>query len=119
MTIQQHKVGDSVVLAPVGRLVLGGPAEEYEQRTQLLLSEGVRMLVTDFHEVTHIDSTGIRSVIRGYTTAQRLAAGFRVARLNPLVRMVMQVTHLDTVIPMYDTVERALEEAVGGGSAAG
>jgi len=112
--IHQHKVGDSVVLAPIGRLVLGGPAEEYEERTQSVLAEGVRMVVTDLREVTHIDSTGIRSVIRGYTSAQRLSAGFRLAGMNPVVRMVMQVTHLDTVIPMFETVEGALGEAVGG-----
>ncbi len=117
MEIQQHKVGDSVVLAPIGRLVLGGPAEEYEQRTQLLLSEGVRMLVTDLREVTHIDSTGIRSVIRGYTTAQRLNAGFRLAGMTQVVRMVMQVTHLDTVIPMFETVDSALGGASGGSRA--
>lgn len=115
MEIQQHKVGDSVVLAPIGRLVLGGPAEEYEQRTQLVLAEGIRMVITDLREVTHIDSTGIRSVIRGYTSAQRLSAGFRLAGMNPVVRMVMQVTHLDTVIPMFETVEGALGEAAGGG----
>jgi len=114
LEIQQHRVGDSVILTPVGRLVLGGPAEEYEQRTQLVLSEGVRMVVTDLREVTHIDSTGIRSVIRGYTSAQRISAGFRLAGMNHVVRMVMQVTHLDTVIPMYETVEGALGESAGG-----
>jgi anti-sigma B factor antagonist len=115
--IQQRKIGDSVVLAPIGRLVLGGPAEEYEERTQAVLAAGVRMVVTDLREVTHIDSTGIRSVIRGYTSAQRLSAGFRLAGMTPVVRMVMQVTHLDTVIPMFETVEGALGDSAGGSGA--
>ena len=118
MTIQEHKVGDCVVLALAGRLVLGGPAEEYEQRAQLLLTQGVQHLITDLQEVTNIDSTGIRSVIRGYTTAHRLGVGFRLAGLKPIVRTVMQVTHLDTIVPMYETVEAALSGGAEGAAAA-
>lgn len=111
MAIQERKVGDTVVLAPIGRMVLGGPAEEYEERVQLLLSSGVQHIVTDFSQISHIDSTGIRSIIRGYTTAHRTGAVFGVASMSPIVRMVMQVTRLDTVIPMYPTVDAALGEA--------
>ena len=111
MQIEERKVGDCVVVTPVGRLVLGGPAEEYEERIQFLLSAGATHLITDCQQVTHIDSTGIRAVIRGYTTAHRLGASFGVAGLRPIVRTVMQVTHLDTVIPMYPTVDAALGEA--------
>jgi len=111
LKIEERKVGDCVVVTPAGRLVLGGPAEEYEERIQFLLSSGATHLITDFSEVTNIDSTGIRAVIRGYTTAHRLGASFGVAGLRPMVRTVMQVTHLDTVIPMYATVEAALAGA--------
>ena len=111
MAIAEQVVGQYLVLVPDGRLVLGGLSEEYEQRVQVLLNGGSLHLVTDLRRVPQIDSTGVRAVVRGYTTAQRLGGSFKLASPPATVRMVLQVTKLDTVLPIFDSVEAATVEA--------
>lgn len=108
MAIAEQVIGQYVVLIPEGRLVLGGLADEYEQRAQVLLNGGSLHLVTDLRHVPQIDSTGIRSVVRGFATAKRLGGSFKLACPPAIVRMVLQVTRLDTVVPIFDSVEAAM-----------
>lgn len=100
-----------MVLTPQNRLVLGGPAEEYERRVQAVFSAGSRQLVTDLGLVPQMDSTGVRAIVRGYTTSQRIGARYLLANAQPLVRMVLQITHLDSVLEVYASVEAAMEGA--------
>lgn len=109
MPISEQAVGDYLVLVPQGRLVSGGPGEEYERRVQALLAEGHRHLVTDMRKVPQVDSTGIRALVRGHTSARRVSGSFKLVAPSALVRMVLEVTHLATVFQIYDSVEAAVK----------
>ncbi|MGH9257410.1 MAG: STAS domain-containing protein [Vicinamibacterales bacterium] len=103
----QRAAGTRLVLSPREPLVEGGAAEEFERRTQALLADGHRHLVVDLGSVASIDGGGIRALVRGYTTARRLGGSFRLARVNADVSALLQAAHLDTVLPILDTVEEA------------
>ena len=106
MAIAEQGIGQYVVLIPEGRL-LGALAKEYEDRVEALLGGGSLHLVTDLQRVPHMDSTGVRAVVRGYTTAQRLGGSFKLVGPPATIRMVLQVTRLDSILPIYDSVEAA------------
>jgi anti-anti-sigma factor len=103
----QRTAGTRLVLSPHEPLVEGGAAEEFERRTQALLADGHRHLVIDLGNVTSIDGAGIRALVRGYTTARRLAGSFRLARVNSQVSAFLREAHLDSVLPIVDSVEEA------------
>lgn len=107
MPVSEQAVGDRFVLSPQEALVAGGPAEEYEERVQTLFREGHRRLVTDLRAVPHVDSAGIRALVRGYTTAQRLGATFALACPNARVRTMLAAARLESVFDIFDTVEEA------------
>ena len=107
MTVTQDAVGRRVVLSPQEGLVAGGPAEEFEQRIQSLLREGHHDLLVDLRQVPRIDSRGVRALVRGHTTAQRLNARFRLACPGAHIRSVLELSRLESIFTIYDTFDEA------------
>lgn len=107
MNVTQDAVGRRVVLSPQEGLVAGGPAEEFEQRIQALLRDGHHDLLVDLREVPRIDSRGVRALVRGHTTAQRLHARFRLACPGPHIRDVLELSRLDSIFTIYETFDEA------------
>ena len=108
MTVTQDSVlGRRVVLSPQEGLIAGGPAEEFEQRVQSLLRDGHHDLLVDLRSVPGIDSRGVRALVRGHTTAQRLHANFRLACPSTHIREVLALSRLDSIFTIHDTFEEA------------
>jgi anti-anti-sigma factor len=95
------------VVSPQEALVEGGPAKEFEQRVQALFREGHRHVVVDLRGVDRLDSSGIRALVRGYVTAQRLGGSFKLVGPNAHVRALLQVTGLHTVFGIYESIDAA------------
>ena len=113
MTVTQDSVvGRRVVLSPQEGLVAGGPAEEFEQRIQALLRDGHRDLLVDLRNVPRIDSRGVRALVRGHTTAQRLHATFRLACPSAHIREVLALSRLDSIFTIHETLEEARKKRI-------
>lgn len=96
-----------ILLSPREPLVAGGAAETFEQQIQQLLRTGHANLVVDLSEVTAIDSAGIRALVRGHSTAQRMGGTLRLAAQSPAVKQVLDLAHLSGVFESYESVETA------------
>jgi anti-anti-sigma factor len=107
MSASRLPVGDRIVLSPQEPLVAGGTAEAFEKHVQELFRSGYRQLVLDLSGVAAIDSAGIRALVRGHTSAQRVGGSFRMAAPRPDVKMMLDLSHLAGVFEMYDSVEAA------------
>jgi hypothetical protein len=57
--------------------------------------------------VAAIDSAGIRALVRGHTTAQRLRGGLRIAAARPAVMGTLEASRLAAIFDAYDSVEAA------------
>ncbi|MFN2446623.1 MAG: STAS domain-containing protein [Vicinamibacterales bacterium] len=99
--------GKELVLSPQEPLVAGGPAEELEQRIQSIYHDGQTQLAIDLSRVPLLDSAGIRALVRGHTTAQRLGRRFVIVAPNPTVRELFRLARLDTVLDLCDSIETA------------
>ncbi len=88
-------------------LVAGGAAEAFERHLQQLFRGGYRSLVVDLSGVPMIDSAGIRALVRGHTTGQRVGGTLRLAAAPPAVSRVLELAHLAGVFEMYDSVDAA------------
>ena len=96
-----------ILLSPREPLVAGGAAEAFEQQVQQLLRTGHANLVVDLSEVTSIDSAGIRALVRGHSTAQRVGGTLRLAAQSPAVSKMLELSHLSGVFASYESVEAA------------
>jgi anti-anti-sigma factor len=102
-----RSAGNELVLAPQESLVAGGSAEELEQRIQTVYREGFSRVVLDLRSVPTVDSAGIRALVRGHTTAQRLGRGFTIVSPTPRVRDLLSIARLDGVLTICDSIETA------------
>ena len=108
MPVPTRAEGDALVLSPSGPLTAGGPAEEFESSIQAIFRSGYRHLVADLREVTLVDSAGIRALVRGLTSSQRLDGSFKLVAPTPAVMDVLKVSQLDSVFTIHDRLEAAL-----------
>ena len=109
MTSPTPKVGkvDRMVLSPQEPLVTGGPAEELERRIQETFKAGYEHVVIDLRGVPAADSGGIRALVRGHTSAQRLNRRFTLVGPNPSVRELLELSLLTRVLEVVDSLVEA------------
>jgi anti-anti-sigma factor len=82
----------------------------------LVRSETSSAVVVDLAEVPYMDSAGLGAMLGVYASCQRHGRGFGIAGLQDRIRTLFKVTHVDGMIPSYDSVEtaeRALSKTAG------
>jgi anti-sigma B factor antagonist len=97
MTAPARYLKKKLVISPREALVAGGPAEELERTVHNHLGAGRRTIVIDLGRVPHLDSAGIRALVRGHTTAERLGGRLMIVNPNEQIRSLFAVSHLDRV----------------------
>ena len=98
-----------LVLSPRENLVAGGPAEQLEQLIQSSLKHGAQRVFVDLRGVPMLDSAGVRALVRGHTSAQRLGRQFRLVAPNNRVLEMLRLSRLDQVFTICDSVTIARE----------
>jgi anti-anti-sigma factor len=103
MTARARYFRKQLVVAPHEALVAGGPAEDLERTIQAHLASGRSNIVIDLKAVPHLDSAGIRALVRGHTSAERLGVSLTIVGANEQIRSLFQVTHLDQVFTIGES----------------
>jgi len=102
--IGESRLGDYLVLKPVGRLD-DGSSTAFQNRLREVLA-GAADVIIDFADVAYISSAGLRALI----TAARLKPAERrlaVAGANATVGEVLAISRLHEVIPLFGSVTAA------------
>ncbi len=108
MQVGQETRDGRLVLTPQGSLMCAGPAEQFEALLQNVLADGHRHLIVVLEHVPHVDSGGIRALVRGHLTAQRLGGSVALASIDRRVYRILTMMRLDMVFPIFATVEAAV-----------
>ena len=90
-------------------------APELEEKLEGALAEPASKIVLDLCECEFIDSTGIALVVRSWQRLDRDADGEGEGRLvlcshNHQVRRLLEITGVESSIPMFEDRETALAE---------
>jgi anti-anti-sigma factor len=91
-----------LVVSPREALVAGGPAEELERTLHTHLATGQNAILLDLRAVPHVDSAGIRALVRTHTSAERQGGRLTIVHANEQVRSLLRVSHLDKVLHLGD-----------------
>ena len=102
--------GDATVLRPNGRLDIV-TAPQLRSLIADSLAAGFRTIVVDLEDVTLLDSSGLGSLIGGMKSAREAGGDLLVARPAEQARLVHEITALDGVLTLHDSVERALADS--------
>ena len=95
-----------IVVDCSGRLVFGEESASLRDTVKKLIAQSPKV-VLNLHDVTHIDSGGLGTLVSLYTTARTAGGAVKLARLSQRVGDLLQVTKLLTVFDVFDTEERA------------
>ena len=108
MQVGQETLHGRLVLTPHGSLLCAGPAEQFEALLQNVLADGHRHLIVVLEDVPHVDSGGVRALVRGHLTAQRLGGSIALAQIDRRVHRILTMMRLDMVFPIFETVDAAV-----------
>src|ERR1700736_943019 len=98
---------DVTVLEMVGKIALGRESQRVETLVQDLLRQNEKRLIFDLSRVTHMDSTGIGVMAYCFGTLNRCGGELRVAGATGKVLHLLQITRLDSILPLYPSVDAA------------
>jgi anti-anti-sigma factor len=108
--IADRMAGDIVVLDVKGHMTLAEPESLlFAYVSRMMQEDGQRKFVVNLRDLTFIDSVGIGEIVRSYTHLARHGGMLKLCDVGPRVREVLEVTHLDSIIRMFDDEAAALE----------
>ncbi len=74
---------------------------------------GMKHLVVDLGGVPFMDSSGLGALIATFKHVAERGGGMTLARPQPNVKMVLEITRTNHILQPFDTVEEALRAAGG------
>ncbi len=108
--IADRMAGDVVVLDVKGHMTLAEPESLlFAYVSRMMQEDGQRKFVVNLRNLTFIDSVGIGEIVRSYTHLARHGGMLKLCDVGPRVREVLEVTHLDSIIRMFDSETDALQ----------
>jgi anti-anti-sigma factor len=96
LTLAVDRNGNAAVVRCSGRLVSGVNDLLYLQVKQLIPE--CKRIVLDLQETTHMDSSGLGTVVRLYVSAKSAGCALELANIGKPVRYLLGVTHLIQVL---------------------
>jgi anti-sigma B factor antagonist len=70
-----------------------------------------RRVVVDLSEVTFLDSTGLGVLVAGWKRCQESGASLELVVTRPQVRKVLEITSLDGVFTIFDSIDEAFPDS--------
>lgn len=110
---QEERVGGVVVIA-LERSLKGGVDAALKERIDTLVRQGNLQIVIDLERVPYVDSTELGRLMRSHLSVRKAGGRVRLCNLSERMRLLLRMTHLDTVFELYDSQEAALS-AIGAG----
>jgi anti-anti-sigma factor len=106
LAIVRHQ--DVLIVEVDGQLVVGN-RQELKQRILDEVEAGARKVLIDFARAGYIDSSGLGVLVSLAKRLREEGGELRLANLNDDLRSLFELTKLDTLFPIADTRERALD----------
>jgi anti-sigma B factor antagonist len=107
VTIEASPNGSTVVIKVTGRMD-AAQATTFEEECMGWIAKGANRLIIDLSGLAYISSLGLRSFVSVGKSLQEKDGDFRLCGLTGLVKQVFEITRLNTVFPIYDSVDSAV-----------
>lgn len=101
--IAVFKLNESRFDASIAGLVKG-------EFTILLHTDEVTKLIIDLSEVEYCDSSGLSAILLAFRILQSNEGHIRLASPTKNVRSLIEISQLDRVLPIFNSIEEAIED---------
>lgn len=112
MDIRERTVGAITVLDPVGPLVLEEGQDEYGLKDTVgrLMDEGRRQFMLDLSHITHVDTSGLTSLVAAQVAVLKHGGQIALSCPTPRLRQLLAVTRLNKFFEIFGTEQEAIEK---------
>jgi anti-sigma B factor antagonist len=107
LTCRTEERGEAVVLHPAGEVDLATVSSLWSMMKSA--GEGGRHVIVALNEITYIDSTGIKALLDVHRLLRQRSQRLLLADPTSMVRKVIEITALEKVIPVYASLEEAVQ----------
>lgn len=92
-----------------GRIILGEETSSLRELLKDLLSRGQKKVLLNLADVNYIDSSGLGTLVSGYTTLTGQQGQLKLLNLTKKVQDLLQITKLLTVFEVFDDEVKAIK----------
>ncbi len=107
-TVRKEEGKGVMILGVDGQLIVGN-RHELKQKALDALESGERKFLIDFSSTGYIDSSGLGVLVSMSKKVREAGGELRLVGLNEDLRTLFELTKLDSLFAIDDTLDKALE----------
>ncbi|HHS13482.1 MAG TPA: anti-sigma factor antagonist [bacterium] len=115
LEIREETRNDVLVLVFSGEMMGGEEAGDFQKRVYSAIEQSSVNVVIDMTGLKWMNSSGLGFIMAGLTTLRAGGGDLRLCCASDRVRRPIEVTRLDRVIQMFDSVDEAVGSFSEGG----
>lgn len=108
MIVEKRRIGPDTLLVVEGVIKLGESAVFFSKALERVLEEEGRHVLVDMAQINQMDSTGIGELVGYLSRFSEARRRLILVAPSERVRRLLRVVQLDTLFPIYETLEAAL-----------
>ena len=109
MEILEKKQNDISIFKLNGRLD-SNTSPGFEKKIFDSIEDGSRSMVLDFGQLDYISSAGLRVILKATKAFKKNQGEILLCALEDYVREVFEISGFDTFLPIYPTLDAALQK---------
>ncbi|MBI3896473.1 MAG: STAS domain-containing protein [Acidobacteria bacterium] len=109
MKANSRQVNGVTVIDLSGRIILGEPTSTLREMLRDMVVRGEKKILLNLADVNYIDSSGLGTLVSGYTTLASQQGQLKLVNLTKRVHDLLQLTKLLTVFEVYDNEATAVK----------
>ena len=115
MEIKEKTQEGILVFILEGELMGGDQTKIFQDRIFRAIEEDTTFIVIDMAAVKWMNSSGLGMLMAGLTTLRSSGGDLKLANVSDRVRRPVEVTKLDNVLKIYESVDKAISSFGSGG----
>lgn len=119
LTVKTRDERGVTVVDLTGKIALGETSQQLHSELRSLVESGKKYILIDLANVKTIDSSGLGTLVAGYTTVERAGGQLKLTSLSDKASELMTITKLYTVFEVFDDEQAAINSFTKAGEAAG
>lgn len=110
MQIEKERVEDILIARIREPKITSHEAPEMKTALLELVIDDYDKLLVSLKDVDYMDSTGLGSFLFGLRQADQHGKDMRFCEIQPKIRFLIRIAHLEDVIDVYETEQQALDD---------
>ncbi|HEY6905898.1 MAG TPA: STAS domain-containing protein [Ignavibacteriaceae bacterium] len=102
----------TVILELKGKLVGGPISGRINSTLNNLLDQGKKKIVVDLSRVTGLNSSGMGTLISGYTMVKDSGGALKLANVTVKIQSLLSMTRLNQIFEIYNSVDEAVQSFI-------